>query len=68
MRSLLVFAALHETIEFAYGHGITNKTEAAYRRGTAAEKRRRLMEAWAGYCASTPPAGALVPMRANPPR
>jgi hypothetical protein len=44
MRSLLVFAALHETIEFAYGHGITNKTEAAYRRGTAVEKRWWLMD------------------------
>ena len=38
-------------IEFALAHGITDKTEAAYRRTTALEKRRRLMSQWAQYCA-----------------
>jgi integrase len=42
----------HQTIEFALAHGISDKTEAAYRRGTAIEKRRKLMQAWANYCAS----------------
>ena len=33
---------------------IENKTEAAYRRSDALEKRRKLMAAWATYCASAP--------------
>ncbi len=36
----------HEVIEAALAHGITDKLEAAYRRGTFFEKRRRLMAAW----------------------
>jgi integrase len=39
-----------ETIEFALAHGITDSTEAAYRRSTAIEKRRELMAAWAAFC------------------
>lgn len=38
-----------EVIEQALAHTIGNKAEAAYRRGTALEKRRRLMEDWAEY-------------------
>jgi hypothetical protein len=30
---------------------LATKTERAYRRGTAFEKRRRMLEAWASYCA-----------------
>ena len=37
---------------------VDNKAEAAYRRGDLFEKRRKLMEAWAGYCAG--PRGANV--------
>jgi len=40
-----------ETAEMALAHTIGNKTEAAYRRGNQLEKRRALMDAWAGYCA-----------------
>jgi hypothetical protein len=29
--------------------------EGAYRRGDALEKRSKLMDAWAAYCASPPP-------------
>src|SRR6516225_11946021 len=50
-----------ETREFATGHAITDKTVAAYRRGTAVEKRRKLMDAWAGYCAR-PASGDVVPL------
>lgn len=39
-----------ETIEAALAHGIKDKAEAAYRRSTALEKRRKLMQAWAAYC------------------
>lgn len=40
----------HEVCEMALAHTIGNKAEAAYRRGDLFEKRRKLMEAWAGFC------------------
>lgn len=40
-----------ELIEEALAHVISNKTEAAYRRGTALEKRRKLLQAWEQYLA-----------------
>ena len=39
-----------EVIEAAMSHQIPDKAEAAYRRSTALEKRRELMEEWARYC------------------
>jgi hypothetical protein len=36
----------------ALAHAIKDKSEAAYRRGDALEKRRRLMAEWARYCQS----------------
>lgn len=39
-----------EDVEMALAHAIESKTERAYRRGRALEKRRKLMSAWAGYC------------------
>lgn len=39
-----------ELIEFALAHKLPDKVEAAYRRDTAVEKRRRLMTEWARYC------------------
>ena len=56
-------SAAHETIEAALAHTIKNKTEAAYRRKDALEKRRALMEAWSNYC--EPKADTIVPMRAK---
>lgn len=41
----------HEVCEMALAHTIGNKAEAAYRRGDLFEKRRKLMDAWASYCA-----------------
>lgn len=41
----------HETIEAALAHLVGDETERAYRRGDALLKRRKLMEAWAGYLA-----------------
>jgi integrase len=38
-----------EIIEHALAHVISNKSEAAYRRETAVERRRELMEAWANF-------------------
>lgn len=40
-----------DVAEAALAHVLTDKTEAAYRRGTALEKRRALMEEWASYLA-----------------
>ena len=40
----------NEVCEAALAHVIENKAEAAYRRGDLFEKRRKLMEAWAGFC------------------
>jgi integrase len=42
-----------EVIEHAMAHQLPDKAEASYRRGTALQKRRLLMEAWAGYCSDT---------------
>ncbi|MDO8397397.1 MAG: tyrosine-type recombinase/integrase [Bradyrhizobium sp.] len=42
-----------EITETALAHVIGDKAEQAYRRGDALEKRRKLMEAWAGYCEPT---------------
>ena len=41
-----------EVVEMALAHSISNKIEAAYRRGDLFEKRRRLMEDWAMHCAT----------------
>jgi integrase len=40
----------YETCEHALAHRISDKAEAAYRRGDQFEKRRKLMEAWAAFC------------------
>jgi len=39
-----------ETIEAALAHSLKDKAEAAYRRSTALEKRRVLMQDWDDYC------------------
>ena len=40
----------NELCEIALAHAVSDKTEAAYRRGDMMEKRRRLMADWAAYC------------------
>jgi integrase len=49
-----------EVREQALAHAIPSKVEAAYRRGSLLEKRRRLMMAWAEYCNRPIPTGATV--------
>jgi hypothetical protein len=39
-----------EITETALAHVIGDKAEQAYRRSDALEKRRKLMDAWAGFC------------------
>lgn len=53
-----------EVIEKALAHVVGDETEQAYDRGDLFEKRRQLMAAWAGYCASKPAAhlGKVVPI------
>ena len=51
-----------EITEMALAHVIGDKAEQAYRRRDALEKRRKLMEAWAGYCEPRQSAN-VVPMR-----
>ena len=55
-----------EVIEAALAHTLKDKTEAAYRRGDALEKRRKLMAAWGAYCSAPPrPAGQVVAIGAR---
>lgn len=42
-----------EIAEAALAHVVGDATERAYRRGDALERRRKLMDAWAGFCLPT---------------
>jgi integrase len=44
-----------DVAEAALAHSLKDKTEAAYRRSTALERRRELMEAWSLYISSVTP-------------
>jgi integrase len=50
-----------DVIELALAHAPGNAVERAYRRGTALEQRRRLMDDWAAYC--EPRADNVIAMR-----
>lgn len=52
-----------EVIEHALAHGLKDKAEAAYARGTLFDKRRRLMTDWAKYCATPSTAASVTPIR-----
>ncbi len=57
-------AFARDVVEAALAHAIENKTEAAYRRSDALEKRRALMAAWAAYCDPEKEArGKVTPLR-----
>ncbi|MGX5718571.1 tyrosine-type recombinase/integrase [Shinella zoogloeoides] len=51
-----------DVAEAALAHVVGDQTERAYRRGDALEKRRKLMAAWADFCAMTAP---VAPPRAD---
>jgi hypothetical protein len=65
-RLVIVFKRVYpnEMSEMALAHTVSDKVEAAYRRGDMREKRRRLMADWAAYCKSPPAAtkGNMVPL------
>ena len=52
-----------EVREMALAHSVGNKTEEAYRRGDLFEKRRAVMQLWAGFIDTTPPAGNVRAIR-----
>lgn len=52
------FAA--EAREMALAHTVSDKVEAAYRRGDLFEKRRQVMDAWSRYCSEPTSAGEVV--------
>jgi integrase len=51
--------------EAALAHVVADKVEAAYRRVDLLEKRRSLMEVWAGYCARAHTADVLPLKRSS---
>jgi integrase len=46
----------NEMSELALAHTVSDKVEAAYRRGDMREKRRKMMADWSRFCASPPKA------------
>lgn len=50
----------NEVTEMALAHTISNKVEAAYRRGDLFLKRRKLMEAWTQFCQTVPQEAPVV--------
>src|SRR5262249_25423675 len=52
-----------EVAEMALAHALEDKVEAAYRRGDLFQKRRRLMDDWAGFCGTVKKAAKVVPIR-----
>ena len=52
-----------EVAEMALAHTVSDKVEAAYRRGDLFQKRRYLMEAWAKFCATVKASGQAAPIR-----
>ena len=54
-----------DVAEMSLAHAIGDKVEAAYRRGDLFDKRRKLMEAWAGFCATPSVHGKVVPIKSK---
>ena len=54
-----------DVVEMALAHAVSSKVEAAYRRGDLFEKRRRLMDEWADYCAAPTRDGTVLPLRVS---
>jgi integrase len=52
----------HEVAEIALAHTVSDKVEAAYRRGDLFQKRRQLMEAWAKHCEMRKPVSKVIPL------
>jgi integrase len=50
--------------EMALAHAVSDKVQAAYRRGDLFQKRRQLMGAWASFCAVHATTGQVLPIAA----
>jgi integrase len=50
----------HDICEMALAHARENKVHGAYQRGELLTKRRKLMDAWAAYCAKPAASGSNV--------
>lgn len=55
-----------EMAEMALAHTISDKVEAAYRRGDLFEKRRRMMADWASFCGQEHKEGTVLPLKKKP--
>ncbi|WP_374515593.1 tyrosine-type recombinase/integrase [Niveibacterium sp.] len=58
-------AYAREVIEHALAHQLKDKAEAAYQRGDLFEKRRRLMDDWARFCATASASSEVIAIRSN---
>ena len=56
-----------EVAEAALAHVVGDETERAYRRGDALEKRRKLMDAWAGFVGAPKASGTVIPLSGRMP-
>jgi integrase len=54
-----------EVVEAALAHVVGDKVEAAYQRGDMFEKRRKLMDAWAAYCARPAQTGTVIDLKSK---
>ena len=52
-----------DVAEQALAHTIGNAVQAAYQRGDLLERRRKLMDTWAAFCARPEASGNVVPLR-----
>jgi integrase len=50
-------------VDKALAHTVSDKVEAAYRRGDLFTKRTKLMAAWAEFCGKTPVSHTVIPLR-----
>ena len=54
-----------EIAEAALAHAVPSQVEAAYRRTDFFDRRRKLMDTWASYCAQPAASGKVLPIRAR---
>jgi integrase len=52
-----------EVRELALAHAVGSQVERSYQRSDLFDRRRRLMDDWADFCAKPPSAGKVVPIR-----
>jgi integrase len=52
-----------EMSEMALAHTISDRVEAAYRRGDLFDKRGRMMADWAEFCSTPAPGGKVLPLK-----